>query len=259
MNKLIISNRQSTNLTTERNSVMSSSKKSVVIATFATLFYLAALALPSTAQTYNAAGDFSATSNPNAVWSYGSLSLLSGFTLTTSNVASYGGTGLSGWVGNLDARPDGIPYILHNGTANPITLVNTTYQPGQLALQAGLNGQYSDVRWTAPFSSSFSIAATFSGLSSAGDSSDVHILLNGTSIFDANVNGSPNPQSYSGLQTLAAGAILDFISGTGNDGSPNEGNTALAASIIAVPEPNTVGLVGMAFGCLLSIRLLKRK
>ncbi len=258
MNKLIISNRQSINPTTERNPVMSSSKKSALIATFAALCCLIVTALPVAAATYNAAADFSASSNPNGVWSYGSLSLLTGFTLSTSNVASYSGSGLAGWLGNLDARPDGIPYILYNGTANPITLVNSTYQPGQLGLQSGLNGQYSDVRWTAPFSGSFSIAATFSGLSSAGDSSDVHILLNGTSIFDANVNGSPNPQSYSGTQALAAGAILDFISGTGSDGNPNEGNTGLAATIVAVPEPTTVSLVGMAFGSLLAFRLRKR-
>jgi hypothetical protein len=87
----------------------------------------------------------------------------------------------------------------------------------------------------------------------------VHILLNGVSIFDANVNGSPSPQSYSGIRTIAAGATLDFISGDGNDGSPNEGNTALDASIVTVPEPGTLGLVGIGLGCLLSSRFLKRK
>jgi hypothetical protein len=238
---------------------MTTSKKSTLISTFATLLGLVMLARPSAAQSYNAAGDFSSSSNPNGAWNYGSLSLLSGFTLDSSNVTTFFSTSLSGWLGNLDARPDGIPYVLHNGTANPITLANSTYQPGQLALQAGLNGQYSVVRWTAPFSGSFSIAATFSGLSSVGDSSDVHILLNGVSIFDANVNGSPSPQSYSGIRTIAAGATLDFISGDGNDGSPNEGNTALDASIVTVPEPGTLGLVGIGLGCLLSSRFLKRK
>jgi PEP-CTERM motif len=86
---------------------------------------------------------------------------------------------------------------------------------------------------------------------------DVHILHDGVSIFNSNVTGSPSPTSYSGLQGIVAGDTIDFAVGVGSDGNYNEDLTALSATI--VPEPDTLGLVGMGFGCLLSFRFLKRK
>jgi hypothetical protein len=223
-----------------------------------TLLCLAAVALPSAALAYSAAGDFSTSSNPNGVWSYGwSTTLGSAFNLSSSNTTSYAGDGLGGWLSALS--PDGSPLVLHNGTLNPITTQNSTFQPGQLALGPGFFLQYSVLRWTAPSSGTFSIAATFSGLSSLGDSSAVNILHDGVSIFASNVIGTPSPTSYSGNQNIIAGDTIDFTVGVGSDESYDEDLTALSASIVAVPEPGALGLVGAGFGCLLSLRFLKRK
>ncbi len=137
-----------------------------------------------------------------------------------------------------------------------MTYVATTYQPGQLALQSGDSNEVGIVRWTAPASGTFTIAATFSGLSARGDSADVHILYDGTSLFNSTVIGSPAPASFSGLQSVLAGDTIDFVVGS-SDGNPNEDTTGLSATI--VPEPGTLGLVGMGFGCLLSLCFLKRK
>jgi hypothetical protein len=237
---------------------MTTSSKSTLISAFATLLSFAVLARPCAAQSYNAAGDFSATSNPNGAWSYGwSYGVGSAFNLSTTNTAAYApGVPLSGWLGNENPAPfTGYPYALHNGTAGPATNnIFTVYQPGQLAESPGDSNECSVIRWTAPASGTFNIAATFSGLSSKGDSADVHILHDGTSIFDSAVN--PNPASYSGLQNMLAGDTIDFVVGNEGNGA-NEDTTALSATI--VPEPGPLGLVGMGLGCLLSFRFLKRK
>jgi hypothetical protein len=236
---------------------MTASKKCTLISTFATLLGLAIVALPSVASAFSAAGDFSIASNPNGAWSYGwSTTLGSAFNLDSSSTNNYQGSGLSAWTSNLAA--DGSPLVLHNGTANPLSDANSTFQPGQLALGPGFFLQYSVLRWTAPTSGTFSLSATFSGLSSLGDSADVHILHDGVSIFDSNVTGSPSPVSFSGPVNITAGDTLDFAVGVGSDGNYNEDLTALSAAI-AVPEPGTLGLVGMGLGCLLSFRFRKRK
>jgi len=240
---------------------MSSLKKSVLTSTFTTLLCLVAVALPPAALAYDAAAEFSTNSNPNGVWSYGwSTTLGSAFNLDTSNTAAaFGLNGLGGWLANQP--PTGGPTVLRNTTANPILLAPfTTYQAGQLALN--MNGsQYAVLRWTAPSAGQFSLAATFSGLSTApgGDSADVHIQRNGVSIFDSTVIGSPSPTSFSGTLTLALGDHIDFAVGFGPNGNDHEDTTGLTATIVAVPEPSTLGLVGVALGCLLSFRFLERK
>ena len=109
---------------------------------------------------------------------------------------------------------------------------STTYQPGQLAENPGPDGQKAVVRWTAPSAGRYSITATFSGLSSAGDSVDVHVLLNGASIFDSTVIGSPSPTSYSGTQNIAAGDTVDFVVGIGSHVHNYEDTTGLSAKIV---------------------------
>ena len=214
---------------------MSSSKKSALTSIITTLLCLVVVALPHAALADDVAADFSTNSNPNGVWSYGwSTTLGSAFNLDTSNTAAaYGLNGLGGWLSNQSA--EGVPYLLRNTTANPILVAGaTTYQPGQLALNMH-ESEYAVLRWTAPSSGLFSITATFSGLSSVGDSADAHILLSGASIFDSTVIGFPGPATYSGLQTLAKGDTIDFAVGFGPNGNDHEDTTGLAATIVACP------------------------
>jgi len=238
---------------------MTTYRKSVPISIYVMLLSLIAIARPAAAQTYSAAGNFSNSSDPNGAWSYGwSTTLGSAFTLDTSNTtAAYGLTGLGGWFAG--ASPEGVPSALRNNTASPITLGSfTTYQPGQLALN--MNGsQYSIVRWTAPSTGQFSVTATFSGLSSIGDTSDVHVQTNGVSVFDSFVNGSPSPTNYSATLTLVSGEHVDFAVGFGSNGNDHEDTTGLDATIVAVPEPATLSLAGLGLGCLFALRFRKRK
>jgi hypothetical protein len=223
------------------------------------LLCLVVVALPSTASVYDAAADFSIGSNPNGAWSYGwSSTLGSAFVLSSSNTTvAYGLSGLSGWFADQTHTHE--PAVVYNGTANPIFQPSdTTIQPGQLALAPG-GSPYSIVRWTAPSAGLFSVTATFSGLSTWPHLADVHILQNGNTIFSSTVGVTPDSSTFSGLQNLAQGDTIDFAVGWDSDGSANDDTTALSASIQAVPEPTTLGLVGAALGCLLSLRILKRK
>lgn len=220
---------------------MSSLQKSAFISSFTVLLCFVVVALPQAALADDAAADFSLGSNPNGVWSYGwSVSLGSTFNLdTASTTAQDGMSGLDGWRSNQ--APDGNPYVLYNSTANPITLASTTYQPGQLALNMNAS-QYVVVRWTAPSSGQFNLGATFSALSRIGGSSDVHILLNGVSVFDSVVLGYPSPTSYTGTLSVATGDHIDFTVGEGSNGNDHEDTTGLAATIVPVITcPNIIG------------------
>jgi hypothetical protein len=238
---------------------MTTSRKSALISTIATLLSLVVLARPGVAQVYNAAGDFSISSNPNGAWSYGySYGVGSTFILDTTNTASYGpGLALGGWMGNVDSSPGAnYPYTLKNFTAHPVTNnITTVYQSGQLGLQPGSSNEESIIRWTAPFSGTFTIATTFSSLDVIfGASVDVHILHNGISIFNSVVN--PNPAIFSGSQSILAGDTIDFVVGNGGNGI-NGDSTSLSATI--VPEPGTLALVAMSLASLLSFGLRKRR
>jgi len=178
-----------------RSLIASYLSKSALGAAIAALFCLSAAMTSSVALADNVAGDFSIGSNPNGDWSYGwSSTLGSTFNLDSSNTASaYGLSGLEGWFANQSVTHE--PSVVYNSTTNSIFQPSfTTYQPGQLALNLGGN-YYSVVRWTAPSNGLYSVSATFSGLSAAGDSTDVHILLNNGSTFNSTVFGSPSPTS----------------------------------------------------------------
>ena len=237
---------------------MTTSKKYMRISTLAMLLSLVVLARPSAALSYSAAGDFSSSNDPNGAWSYGySYGVGSVFHLDTTNTASLAGLALNGWMGNLNPAPGANwPYVMQNSTAHPVTNnLTTVYQPGQLGLLAGSSNEDSVVRWTAPSSGTFSIAATFSRLDTVfGSSAQVYILHNGSSFFNSGVN--PGPSSFSGPQSITVGDTIDFVVDDAGHG-PNGNSIGLSATI--VPEPGTLALVATGLAGLLSFRFLKRK
>jgi ELWxxDGT repeat protein len=185
---------------------------------------------------YDAALDFSATDNPNGVWSYGWSPTL------TSPFQRYAQAGpnnenpppaniLDTWNAGTGGQHS-YPSVLHNGTSNPITSNAFTYLPGQLGLHPGPNGEYSVVRWTAPRAGSVSLGAVFSGLDFGGPTStDVHVRHNGAALFDGAVNAFGAGPSFDTTVVVAAGDTIDFAVGYGSNQNYHSDTTGLDAFI----------------------------
>lgn len=204
----------------------------------ATLLFMSG---PAAAQMFNAASDFSPTSNPNGAWSYGwSSSRGADFNLVTVPINVCGVDDATGyfvcpgldtwWRGYFDP-----PVVFHNGRADTIrTACCNPLPPGGFGLHPGFSGENAIVRWTAPAKGLYKVTATFSGLDTAGTTTDVAILHNGSQqLFAGNVSGygSPSAQSYSGTVSVLAGDTIDFTVGYGADGTYDSDGTVLDAII----------------------------
>ncbi len=206
-------------------------------------FICLALNLCSTASatTFDVAADFSATNNPNGVWSYGwSSTLTSDFNLYPNHGKMSETIDIDVWAGSNFPGP---PNVAHNGTGSVNNDHPTiTWQPGQFSLHPGDSGEYSHARWTAPYAGTFDIASTFTGIDHyLGTTTDVHVLHNGISLFDGSVNGWCDTSSFSTTVSVGMGDIIDFAVGYGINPNNTCDTTALSATI--VPEPATIVLL----------------
>jgi uncharacterized repeat protein (TIGR01451 family) len=155
------------------------------------LLTLFSLPKTATAQSYNAALDFSSTTNPSGQWSYG-WSQTSGSTFnllpnTTvfSGFAADGFTPLTLNVWTSDCCGTVQPLVEHNsapemyfsGTATvpPDTLCYGCSYMGGLSLHPGPNGENAILRWTAPGAGTYHVNATFMGEDSQPTTTDVSV------------------------------------------------------------------------------------
>lgn len=138
-------------------------------------------------------------------------------------------TGLEIW-----ATPNGPdPNVNRNSGKQSLSGLGITWQPQQLALHPGPQGELSVVRWQCPESSEYMVDAVFSGIATAA-TTNVHVLLNGRSLHDGliNVQGHPNTSTFSQSLSLQAGDTVDFVVGYGNQFYGGD-TTALSARIRA--------------------------
>jgi hypothetical protein len=206
-------------------------------------------ALPS----YSAGEDFSVWANPSplngGVWSYGSAaSLGSPFTLYSNSQTSVAGGALgNGYIDGWDNTSNTQPTVLYNTSNSTQTYSSTVNHLAHLlSLQPG---SYSFVRWTAPSVGEYGLQGQFSGIDTAGTSTDVYIIRNyGTAsqsiYFSGVVNGySSNPSGSASffLDFVArnAGDTIDFIVGPGTNAgtgetSPANDSTGLVAYFFKV-------------------------
>ncbi len=213
--------------------------------------------LSCAAMIYDLAADFSLVGNPNGVWSYGTTGTTLNGALTPFNFSSssFGGhTNIHAWAGTETAFGFNYPFVAKN-TAGTTQIVGggfVSVLAGQIISSPSPTGAYSVSRFTAPATGLYQLDAVFQGRDTRGATTDVHVLLNGFSLFSGSVNGfdTPSNQSYSGLHSLMAGDRLDFSVGYGPNQTFNSDSTAIAATVSAVPEPSALALVAASFSVL---------
>ena len=200
---------------------------------------------------FDPALDFSFTENPNGPWSYGYFQTPDGPFIP--HATSGGGSGLDLWNTEISI---GLPWIVRNSSASPVNWSGTTvFAPGALSLHPGPQGEVEILRFTVPSDGQYLISGEFFGQDYVGPTTtDVHILLNGASIFDDVVSDYGISHPFSTALMLGSGSHLDFAVGFGSNQTYLYDSTGLAATITLVPEPTTLTFAGVAAGLLCAIR-----
>lgn len=199
---------------------------------------------PSAAQAqWNLSADWSTVSNPNGAWVLGQRGSL----LSTGLSAFWSSTTMYGWASRWDGG-DYYPYAGKNMATDTRTASSLGAVPsGQVFMHPTAWGDYTIARWVAPTSGSYVISSLFTGLDRYGTSTDVHVLLDGTALFGAFVDGYQVTQGYDATLALLAGDKLDFAVGYGDNYNYYNDTTGLDVTIsnavVATPEPASLILV----------------
>lgn len=217
------------------------------IFTLTILTFLAA-AGPASAAIYNNADDFSHTTNPAGVWTYGSMTPAGVFSpYLTPNPSIPGATSFGGW--------GTYPHVVHNTSSSTAQSGTVKLAGNQAAFHPDNFGNLSVYRFLAPSAGSYLLEANFSSADTHGATTDIHVLNNGTSLFDGIINGVGSTQSFSTTLTLGVGDHIDFTVGKGSNNYFND-TTGLDATLTSatVPEPTTLAIwsllggIGLVFG-----------
>lgn len=192
--------------------------------------------------TFDAARDFSTTTNPKGPWSYGWLQALPNPDPNSFSLLKHQGTLYS----NFDGKTyEGVyqwnfPIPANTPIGNDIYL--TVYKnlsnvteaklaPGQLAMHPGVGGTYVVVRWTAPKTRTYSINAQFSE-TSKGTTTKVFVFQNSKLLFTGDVNGNGISAAFNAEVSMEEGNTIDFVVGFGDDKEPWGDETVLDARIV---------------------------
>jgi hypothetical protein len=115
-------------------------------------------------------------------------------------------------------------------------------------MEASSSGQYSLIRFVAPARGTYKITARFEGIHFGLSSTDVHVLYNATSLFDAEIEGYGGDPAfhavegitptaaYSGQIDLKANDTVTFACGYGKNKTNFSDTTGLFAQVIWLSE-----------------------
>jgi len=203
----------------------------------------------ASAVTYDVAADFSTVSNPNGAWSYGSSTTLGGAFANFANA----GVGVFGDpnsnIGAWSMVTGGAPVAFKNTSgATQVVSGSISLAAGQFALHPGSLGEFAIARWTASTAGGVLLSALFSGQDTVGTTTDVHVLLNGVSVFNGLINGFGSLSSFASTLSVSSGSTIDFAVGYGSNATYWNDSTGLSASLSTtpIPEPSTLLLFGIA-------------
>jgi hypothetical protein len=223
------------------------SPKSTSVRRCSLLLGLLALAVSSSATTFDAFTDFQIASNSSTnTWSYWSDG--------TTNLTNYNsmivlmptpsldcGFGTSCWFNAADNS-----VILQNATGSVANFLDGGAAPnGLLTYYPRLST--SVIRFTAPSSGTYSISGDFNTLSSSPSPTQFAVVLNGTTFLDDSSSLGSFP--FSSVLSLSSGNTLDFIvaggdcSNSGCNQSATSFDATLSNSTAPVPEPETLLLL----------------
>ena len=146
----------------------------------------------------------------------------------------------------MTAFSNGVPLNSQPGawTTQSVDTYLGVYDTGtSTMLHPGPTGQYSILRFTASATGTYAINGAFSYM--ASNTTDVHVLFNGSTIFSG-VSDSAHPSTgFSFSQVLSAGQTIDFA--VGNGGNGYTGDSTLLSATLAVPEPASWALMIAGF------------
>jgi hypothetical protein len=197
-------------------------------------------------QTYDVAADFLASQNPSGAWSYGYKGSVKGSINLGLVSIDYGVSSskpsLKGKFIRYDVNDSfrGVDFWRTNAQRENSVFYNsnnTTHyfgtgrvDPGKLGMHPGSKGEYSIARWTAQKAGTYSISATFSGIDQT--TTDVHVLKNGSSLFDGEVSGLGDTEIFSSQSvSVNVGDTIDFAVGYGSNGNYYYDSTGLEVTI----------------------------
>jgi hypothetical protein len=208
------------------------------------------LGMLSQAQTtFDLSADFSLQNNPNKVWQYGysaANSLAPDQFRIDKNVEMSGPIGFWHPDANVGPGPGYYPYVAYNTTKQSQAWPSPNgwvVRGGEVAMEASNSGQYSLVRFVAPVAGTYKISAQFAGVH-VWSTTDVHVLHNGTSLFEADIDGygsdpafrkvqgaSPTA-AYSGQIEMKANDTVTFAVGYGKNKTNSGDTTGLFAQVV---------------------------
>jgi hypothetical protein len=187
---------------------------------------------------WNAGADFSASSNANGPWSYGTRATVGGASLSLLTDAVSGGP-VSGWT-DIPVAFAGTPFIGKNFSNSVYQSGTVTWLAGDFTMHPGPVGfgmrEFAVTRWMAPTAGLATISGGF--LPADAGATDVHVVLNGTAIFSAFRAGGTSV-NFNLSQPIALGDTLEFV--VGNAGDFAFDTTVLDATIV-IPSPATLAL-----------------
>jgi hypothetical protein len=219
------------------------------LAIIATIFAL--LGQPAT--TFDLSADFSLRENPHQAWLFGyseTNSLAASQFRIDQHVDDLKPIGFWHPAVNSGPGPGYYPYVAFNSTEQTQYGSSNGWaaRAGEVAMEASSAGQYSMVRFTAPVTGSYKVSARFAGIHFGLSTTDVHVMHNDSSLFDADIEGyggdsafhkvegaSPTA-AYIGEIDMKADDTLTFAVGYGKNKTNFGDTTGLFAKVILIKK-----------------------